>query len=187
MVTKRKQNPTYGRKDHTGERYGMLTVVELTDQRYNREWYWRCRCDCGTERNVPAGRLAKTHSCGCTKFYKKLSLGIAARNRRFAAYQSGARKRGYGWDLSVDEFAELVSQDCHYCGCTPGNVSRTGRSQGDFVCNGLDRRDNDKGYDLSNVVPCCWICNKAKGSLSYDEFRKWIFRVAEHQRTSEEF
>lgn len=178
MVTKRKLNPTYGRKDHTGERYGMLTVIELTSQKYNRGWCWRCQCDCGNERIVPAGRLRKTRSCGCTKFYRQLPSGEAARNKILTAYQSGARKRGYDWNLSVDEFTDLTSQDCHYCGYPPDYGKNT------FRYNGLDRLDNNKGYNLDNVVPCCWICNKAKGSLSYDEFRKWIFRVSEHQRRS---
>jgi len=38
------------------------------------------------------------------------------------------------------------------------------------------------GYTSENVVPCCWICNNAKKNLSYDEFRKWITRVALHQQ-----
>jgi len=182
MVTKRKQNPTYGRKDHTGEQYGMLTVVELAAERYNREWCWRCRCDCGGERIVRSGQLYKTRSCGCTKFYRKLSPEEVSRNKVFSAYRVSARNRGYKWNLNVTEFTDLISQNCHYCGCTPANINR-----GDFLYNGIDRIDNTKGYDSVNVVACCWICNKAKGSLSYDEFRKWIFRIAEHQRRSENF
>jgi hypothetical protein len=175
-VTKQKQNPVYRRIDHTGEKYGMLTVIELSGKNSNRDWCWRCRCDCGNERIVRASGLRKARSCGCTKFYRKLPAGIAKQNKILTAYQSGARKRGHVWDLSVFEFSDFVSQDCHYCGCPPdcGND--------EFRYNGLDRLDNNKGYYAGNVVPCCWTCNKAKGNLPYDEFRKWIFRVSEHQR-----
>jgi hypothetical protein len=29
----------------------------------------------------------------------------------------------------------------------------------------IDRTDNNKGYELTNMVKACWFCNKIKGSL----------------------
>jgi hypothetical protein len=29
----------------------------------------------------------------------------------------------------------------------------------------LDRVDNSRGYELGNLVKCCWFCNSIKGSL----------------------
>ena len=35
----------------------------------------------------------------------------------------------------------------------------------------MDRKDNNKGYEKDNVVPCCWRCNNGRGNLfSYEEW-----------------
>ncbi|MCD8364086.1 MAG: hypothetical protein LUC98_14235 [Lachnospiraceae bacterium] len=53
--------------DLTGERFGRLTAVEPTEQRYRSSVMWRCVCDCGKEIVSPADQLKKGHvrSCGC--------------------------------------------------------------------------------------------------------------------------
>lgn len=165
--------------DYSGHRYGKLTAIEPVGKQ-GRDYRWRCRCDCGNETVVRSGNLSKTRSCGCSRYDLLPPAEIIGRNRVLRTYQKSAVKRGYEWNLDVSEFTELISRDCYYCGSPPNAVRQTGA--GDFLYNGLDRLDNNKGYDLGNVVPCCWTCNSAKKGLSYDEFRKWIFRVAEHQK-----
>jgi hypothetical protein len=49
----------------------------------------------------------------------------------------------------------------------------------------LDRIDSSKGYSISNVVPCCATCNKAKLAMPRDEFLGWIDRVYQFQHRSE--
>lgn len=53
--------------DITGQRFGRLLVLRLEMQGKKR--YWRCRCDCGTEKTVKTRNLlfCKTQSCGCLK------------------------------------------------------------------------------------------------------------------------
>jgi 5-methylcytosine-specific restriction endonuclease McrA len=41
----------------------------------------------------------------------------------------------------------------------------------------MDRVDSDRGYSITNVVACCWDCNRAKGSLTTEEFLAWVARV----------
>lgn len=52
----------WNREDLSGRRYGMWTVLFHVKRKY-----WRCRCDCGTERNVLSDHLkaGETRSCGC--------------------------------------------------------------------------------------------------------------------------
>ena len=52
--------------DMTGERYGMLTVVERVGEK-NGYALWKCICDCGNEKIVTASslRYGNTKSCGC--------------------------------------------------------------------------------------------------------------------------
>lgn len=45
------------------------------------------------------------------------------------------------------------------------------------VINGLDRVDNSIGYIESNVVPCCYICNKMKGELPVEDFLRHLNNI----------
>lgn len=64
-------NPTHngGRKpeDLTGQKFGNLTVLEMTPERKNNSVVWKCRCNCGNIAYVPAASLKNkgTKSCGC--------------------------------------------------------------------------------------------------------------------------
>jgi hypothetical protein len=51
-------------------------------------------------------------------------------------------------------------------------------SNGDFVYNGIDRRENSIGYTLANCVSCCGPCNMMKKVLSYAEFIERCKRIA---------
>lgn len=57
-------------KDLTGERFGRLVAIEITDQKAsNGSYFWRCICDCGEEKSIPSGNLNRgvTNSCGCLR------------------------------------------------------------------------------------------------------------------------
>ena len=54
------------------------------------------------------------------------------------------------------------------------------RGNGDYTYNGIDRVDNTRGYTLDNVVPCCFKCNRAKDTMTKEEFLEWVGRVATH-------
>lgn len=59
-----------GMIDLKGQRYGRLTVVEMTERRDKRgSVIWRCRCDCGGEICVSENGLVHGNyrSCGCLK------------------------------------------------------------------------------------------------------------------------
>ena len=57
-------------EDLTGKRFGKWTVLRKTDK-YTKSglWYYMCRCDCGTEKEVSSHSLkyGKSLSCGCLR------------------------------------------------------------------------------------------------------------------------
>jgi hypothetical protein len=65
-------------EDFTGLRFGKLTALEYTEQR-NKDGkrLWRCSCDCGNEKLVPAASLknGSTKSCGCINHPSKIQVG----------------------------------------------------------------------------------------------------------------
>lgn len=55
--------------DLKGQRFGRLTVIQLTEERIRKSAVWECRCDCGntafvTSKNLKTGT---TRSCGCLR------------------------------------------------------------------------------------------------------------------------
>lgn len=182
--------------DRTGQRFSKLVVVRRAEDgpkkgRRSRV-RWLCICDCGNERIVAANYLqgGQIKSCGCSKHDPRPTLyrlknplppGRAARNIVFAIYRSSARTRGHSWELTGDQFDEITSKDCTYCGCPPSMVKRNPyRNSSEWIYNGIDRVDSSVGYVPENVVPCCEICNKAKRDLSYEDFMAWIARLVDY-------
>lgn len=54
-------------KDLTGKRFGRLTVLGIAYKTKHSDVYWRCKCDCGTIKNVLVSNLnsGNVKSCGC--------------------------------------------------------------------------------------------------------------------------
>jgi len=169
------------RLDIIGNTYGRLTVIEFTEVKPDS--YWLCECECGTIKEIRGAELrnGKIQSCGCLHKEKvTLTKGEAAFNKRFSTYISGATKRGYSFNLTADEFRILTKQDCHYCGAPPGNVSSAKGFNGSYTYSGIDRVENNIGYEIDNVVPCCKDCNMAKRKMSKELFLSWITKVYKH-------
>lgn len=83
----------------------------------------------------------------------------------YHSYKKQATKRGYFFDLSLDEFLNIVTEPfCAYCGCVPYQYTYG------YLYLGVDRVDNDFGYNVYNCVPCCKECNTRKRNKSLLKF-----------------
>lgn len=164
--------------DEAGKKYGCWTVLEQV----GGPNHWLCRCECGTEKRIPGGNLRSGMStnCGCVPTGTTLPPGVAAFNRLLRGWKAGAKSRGYKWKLSKEQAEYLSKQPCHYCGKEPEQEAHNGRGHSVYLYNGLDRVDNDKGYFLGNIVPCCKTCNYAKRDMSIDKFEDWFQAVHKH-------
>jgi len=85
---------SHGKHDLTGRVFTRWTVIELSTRRDpDHRIFWRCRCECGVERDVDGSQLR----CG-----RSLSCGCLATERRVAAVtvhgcaRAGAQHRAYG-------------------------------------------------------------------------------------------
>ena len=94
--------------------------------------------------------------------------------------KSDAARAGREFALSLQDIKDLIHEPCHYCGIIDMNtLTVKSRTAGKFIVkeykyNGIDRVDNSVGYVKSNCVPSCAICNRAKNSLPYEDFIRWI-------------
>jgi len=69
-------------------------------------------------------------------------------------------------DITFEQFLEFTNiSECHYC-----NSPIVWKKSGSRTYN-LDRKDNNKGYLLNNLVVCCYKCNKGKREIyTYEEW-----------------
>lgn len=75
--------------DLTGKRFGLWSVLSLSENR-NGVLYWRCKCDCGAEKDVFGGDLKRggSKSCGCTLAEDRAKRQTRHSMSRHPAYRS---------------------------------------------------------------------------------------------------
>ncbi len=83
----------------------------------------------------------------------------------FKVYQWAAKRRGISFNLTYEQFLTFWQKPCFY-------------SQHGIETIGLDRINNDVGYEMNNVVPCCAICNRMKADMSQEQFRAHVRSIA---------
>jgi hypothetical protein len=178
--------------DKVKSRWTILSEPYKRENRKTSKLYVQARCLCGTYKEVIHANILKgiSKSCGClqkeaasiTGGYNKLSEGEQARNSKFGAYKNNAKIRDYSWELTIEEFSDIVIKDCVYCGSSLGCVEKSKNDNGDFHYTGIDRVNNSIGYVIGNCVPCCITCNLAKGTKTKEEFIEMCKKVTEHQK-----
>lgn len=176
-------------KDYSNQKFGMLTIVRRDfSTRKDHNPYWLCKCDCGKETIASINNLKKGEitSCGCfrleqtrlrAKILNAKKEGDSALNSILYTYKYNADKRDIDFQLTDEQFRELIFSNCGYCGAKPSNKAKNRYGNGDVIYNGIDRIDNITGYEKNNCVACCQNCNRAKYKMSYAEFTAWIKNV----------
>lgn len=96
----------------------------------------------------------------------------------YVDYKHQAKKRGYSFELTLEEAYKLFTSNCHYCDSPPSNVKTHNVNKNiSFNYQGIDRVDANGHYTSDNTLPCCSVCNYGKREIGYDEFYKWIEKV----------
>ena len=164
-----------------GQKFNKLTVIERVENDIWGATQWLCCCNCGNERVVTGSSLTRSlvKSCKpCKVKLKRLPDGEAGFNRMWYDIRYNANQRGKEFSLTEEQVRNITGQNCHYCGGIPSQIKKPTRGNYTFyIANGIDRVDNDKGYHMDNVVPCCRPCNIAKGTMAYNEFKALIAKI----------
>lgn len=167
-------------KYSVGTKFNKLTIIGYnhTTKKYI------CKCDCGglTTASAYCLRIGRHKSCQCGNHNprpnRRLSYDVAIKRRIYKNYKRAAKNRGYCFDLTEEQFFDIISQNCAYCGYPPMmEYHEKNNHHRYFVYNGVDRVNNSIGYTKENVVACCKICNNSKSTLSVDAWKTWILRV----------
>jgi hypothetical protein len=174
----RRKNASCGcGKSLVGQRFGRLVVSEqaIDSEKYPKGHgsYWICVCDCGEtvvrRRDFLVGK--GSNSCGC------LQRGPTSTNWRghhdlsgsfFSHYKSCAKRRGIGFDVSIEYLWGLFLKQDSKCALT-GETIALPTNRNDFIKGvktaSLDRIDSSIGYVSGNVQ---WVHKDI-------QFMKYVF------------
>ena len=86
---------------------------------------------------------------------------------RYNTYKKGALDRGYVFSLTFEQFVQFWQKPCIYCGDKIKTI-------------GLDRIDNNRGYEIDNITSCCSRCNRMKLAYTKQQFLEHIQKIAEY-------
>lgn len=86
---------------------------------------------------------------------------------KYSQYKHGANRRGYSFDITLEQFAVLYNGTCSYCGSDVGGA-------------GIDRVDNTIGYTMDNIVVCCEKCNRLKMALDFEDWVSHMKKIIAH-------
>lgn len=155
-----------------------FTGSELASTDEDRAYF---KCDCGNKFSIRLSSRVKTPGYfKCRSCYNSVFAPNPGERYAFKRVAKDARLRGLGFNITLDFFSKQCHEPCHYCGGTDRNsISIRSKRAGKYIIknfryNGLDRKDNSKGYTEDNCVPACIVCNRAKREMPYDEFIGWL-------------
>lgn len=108
----------------------------------------------------------KNHQDSIKKYSKDYQITLKGKYRTM---KGSGLKRNYKVDITLEQFSEIISNPCAYCGENKKRI-------------GIDRIDNNKGYTIENSNPCCTVCNMMKKTMTLDEFMSHINKIYKHNK-----
>jgi hypothetical protein len=93
-----------------------------------------------------------------------------SKEQNYNIYKRSADLKNVEFRLTYDQYLLVIEKECHYCGI----IQEKG-------FNGIDRKDQTKGYIFDNCVSCCKMCNYMKGSTSDQVFINRVEHILTYQ------
>jgi hypothetical protein len=153
----------------------LTYISENFDKTTSNHRYFKVRCECGNIFNSRIDRkLDKCKKCSLQKkkdFITEKNINTLI-NCLFNSYKKNASQRDYSFNIEFNVFKDLIFSNCYYCGVPPFNNIKRGNKSISY--NGIDRKNNDLGYEFDNCVTSCGKCNIMKNKLSHDDFIEHI-------------
>jgi hypothetical protein len=169
---------------YINQEIGDLKIIS----KYEKRSRYYVSCSCGTililgsrDLKVKMRNLETKGFATCGKCSKKIYSDGRTEVQKFRyvynTYKKTAKVRNYDFNLSREEFTQLILSPCYYCGVTNSNCRKDRLIEELIKYNGIDRINNTIGYEIDNVVPCCNKCNMMKNTMSVLEFLQQVNNI----------
>lgn len=183
----KKYKPELSVQKYIGLVFGYYTVISYSHHLrrpsgWRGEAYVNVQCKCGTVNKVSIQQLKKgqVKSCGCYRLEKEAEYRPQANlNLILSQHINSAKERQIPWKIKDGEAFELFRQPCYYCKGMNTRKRKFHTKTREIKLNGIDRKDNNIGYELGNCVPCCHPCNRSKNDSTIAEFEVWVKTLEE--------
>lgn len=143
--------------DMTSRTFGRLTVIERAGSAPNGRVRWKCRCECGNTRLVPANNLqsGNTTSCGCWNRENAINKATTHGLSNTTEYYVWCSMIQRCEDPNCKSYPNYGGRGISVCERWrthfPLFLADLGRRPTPWHT--LERRDNDADYEPNN---CCW-------------------------------
>ena len=174
-----------------GQTYNKLTLTghyrwKATNVGGRQMWF-EVNCSCGSPAKYAIGTQVVRGallSCGCMRIEvmkgKRIDDTECAKNTIWT--NINRKKEKYGKiTLTREQVWDITQGNCFYCGIPPCRIQKL-QTREPVLVNGIDRVDAKGGYTPDNVVTCCWPCNRAKATLTSEEFLSLAERIVAHTK-----
>jgi len=148
-------------KNIIGQKFNRLLVLEFVEVK-NHKSIWKCKCDCGTIKNITGTDLksGNTKSCGCylneVAGTQTITHGQSRNNKMTGSYRSWRCMKSRCSNPKNNQYYNYGARGITFC-------DRWNKYENFLV----DMEERPDGYSLErkdpngNYVPenCCWIPN----------------------------
>lgn len=151
-------------KDLTNKKFGLLTVIEMTDKRgHGGSVIWKCKCECGAFAYIEGSRLKQHKSCGCLckarsdDFGNRMSKHSESKSRLYRIWNNMKSRCYNNNDQRYYDYGGRGITVCDEWRNNYINFANWAKENGYNDKLSIDRINNNGNYEPQN---CKWSTNQ---------------------------
>jgi hypothetical protein len=150
-------------------------------------YFWLCKCDCGTEKEININNLKskETVSCGCHRKVNSFKGFGNLSATHWNHIKTQAEQRGFEFNITIEYAWNLFLKQKERCSMSGIKIyiSRNIANKKLQKTASLDRIDSKKGYIEGNVQWIHKTINKMKNNILEEDFINFCRIICNHRES----